>query len=41
MAESNLISFVIWSALTAMIAVVSGIVYQKYLRKKNDKTPTP
>jgi len=38
MAESNVISFVIWSALTAMIAVISGIVYQKYLRKKNDKT---
>jgi hypothetical protein len=40
MAESNVVSFVVWSALTAMIAVISGIVYQKYLRKKNDKTPT-
>ncbi|HXV50586.1 MAG TPA: hypothetical protein VD689_00485 [Nitrosopumilaceae archaeon] len=39
MAESNVVSFVIWSAITAMIAVISGLVYRTYLRKKNDKTP--
>jgi Tfp pilus assembly major pilin PilA len=37
MDESNVISFVIWSAITAMVAVISGLVYQKYLGKKNDK----
>ena len=40
MDESNVISFVIWSAITVMVAVISCIVYQKYLRKKNDKAPS-
>lgn len=35
MAEADVLSFVIWSAITAMIAVISGIVYRKY-RKRND-----
>ena len=39
MAESTVVSFVIWSTITVMIAAVSGIVYQKYLRRKNDSTP--
>jgi len=39
MAEADVISFVIWSAITAMVAVISGIVYRKY-RRRNDKAPS-
>ncbi|MHA7647560.1 hypothetical protein [Nitrosopumilus sp. S4] len=35
MDESEISSFLIWSGITAIIMVVSGITYCAYLRKKN------
>ena len=40
MAEFDLVSFVTWSAITAILITVSGFSYRAYRRRRNE-TPSP
>ncbi|WP_280924473.1 hypothetical protein [Nitrosopumilus ureiphilus] len=37
MDESQISSFVMWSAITGIIMVITGLSYRAYLRTKNDE----
>lgn len=39
MIETDLVSFVVWSAITAVIMTVAGLSYRAYLRRKKNETP--
>ncbi|AJM92846.1 MULTISPECIES: hypothetical protein [Nitrosopumilus] len=36
MDESQISSFVMWSAVTGIIMLVTGLSYRAYMRKKNE-----
>jgi hypothetical protein len=36
MDESELLSFIMWSAVTGIVMIVTGLSYKAYLGKKND-----
>jgi hypothetical protein len=39
--ESNIVSFALWSVITAIIIGVTGFSYKAYLRRnKNETTPS-
>jgi len=37
MDESELLSFVMWSAITGIVMMVTGLSYKAYLGKKNNE----
>jgi hypothetical protein len=37
MADSDLIAFAMWSGITAVLMVITGIVYKSYQRKKSNE----
>jgi hypothetical protein len=36
MAELQPVAFVVWSAVTGAVFIISGVVYRMYLKKKSD-----
>jgi hypothetical protein len=34
MADTNLVAFVMWSGITAVLMVITGLVYKCYQKKK-------
>ncbi|MFZ8937705.1 MAG: hypothetical protein ACO2Y5_05575 [Nitrosopumilaceae archaeon] len=40
MEESNIVSFVAWSVITAIIVGVTGLSYRAYLRRNKNANPT-
>ena len=40
MADTNLIAFLMWSGITAVLMIVTGLVYKSYQRK-NSKENIP
>jgi len=40
MAENELVSFTIWSGITAVLMVITGLVYRSYQRKKSNENFT-
>ena len=40
MSDSDLLSFVMWSGITAVLMVVTGLSYRSYQRKKSNETFT-
>jgi len=38
MAEFDLATFGVWSAITAVVIVITGIVYRSYQRKQNEES---
>jgi len=38
MAEFDFTVFGVWSAITAVVIVITGIVYKSYLRKQNEES---
>jgi len=38
MAEFDFIVFGLWSAITAVVIVITGIVYSSYRRKQNEES---
>ena len=40
MADADLLAFVMWSGVTAVLMVITGIVYRNYQRKKSNENLT-
>tara|TARA_Y100000590_G_scaffold418146_1_gene518560 strand:- start:544 stop:669 length:126 start_codon:yes stop_codon:yes gene_type:complete len=40
MADTNLLAFAMWSGVTAVLMVITGIVYRNYQRKKSNENLT-
>ena len=40
MADTDLFAFVMWSGLTAVLMIITGIVYKSYQRKKSNENLT-
>ena len=38
MAEFDFVVFGMWSAITAVVIVITGIVYKSYRRKQNEES---
>ena len=41
MNESDVVSFLLWSLITAMLMGVTAFSYKAYLRRRNGKIPSP
>ena len=41
MADSGFIPLVMWSIITGILILVSGLSYKAYLRRRKDETPSP
>ncbi|AJW71198.1 hypothetical protein [Nitrosopumilus adriaticus] len=39
MDESQISSFVMWSVITGVVMVITGLSYRAYLRTKNNEIP--
>tara|TARA_Y100001936_G_C15518422_1_gene381561 strand:- start:145 stop:270 length:126 start_codon:yes stop_codon:yes gene_type:complete len=37
MAETNIVEFAMWSGITAILMLVTGIIYKKYRGKKSNE----
>jgi len=40
MAEFDFTAFAAWSAITAVVIVITGVVYRSYHRKQNEASPS-
>jgi len=40
MAEFDFMVFGVWSAITAVVIVITGVVYRSYRRKRNETSPS-
>ncbi len=40
MAETDLIAFAMWSGITAVLMVITGIIYKRYRRKTSNENLT-
>ncbi|MEC7710706.1 MAG: hypothetical protein VX587_00140 [Thermoproteota archaeon] len=40
MAETDLLAFSMWSGITAVLMVITGLVYRSYQRKKSNENLT-
>ena len=40
MAEFDFMAFGVWAAITAVVIVITGVVYRSYRRRRNE-TPPP
>jgi len=38
MTEFDFVAFGVWSAITGVVIVITGIVYRSYRRKQNEKS---
>ena len=40
MVEFDFAVFGVWSAITAVVIVITGVVYRSYRRKRNETSPS-
>ena len=40
MTEFDFAAFGMWSAITAVVIVITGVVYRSYRRKRNEASPS-
>jgi len=40
MADTNIMAFVMWSGITAILMVITGLVYKSYQRKNSKENLT-
>ena len=40
MAEFDFMAFGVWSAITVVVIVITGVVYRSYRRKRNETSPS-
>ena len=40
MGEFDFTAFGVWSAITAVVIVITGVVYRSYRRKRNESSPS-
>ena len=40
MGEFDFTAFAVWSVITAVVIVITGVVYMSYRRKQNEASPS-